>query len=73
MKKNILCLSYSSGVIGVFPFCNEADRLGCTVDRLSIARCNLVTPAPSAIDLQFQVWLPCLKTHYSQLTRLITK
>ena len=45
-----------SGVNGVLPFCDEAGRLGCTVDRLSVARCNLVTPAPSTIDPQFQVW-----------------
>ena len=48
-------LSYCSGANGVFPFCNEAGRLGCTVDRLSVAQCNLVTPTPSVIDPQFQV------------------
>ena len=57
-----------SGDDGVFPFCNEAGRYGCSVDRFSVARCNLATPAPSAIDPQFQVCLPCLKTQHSQLT-----
>ena len=50
-EKHDLC----SGVNGVFPFCDEIGRLGCTVDRLSVAQCNRRTPAASSIDSQFQV------------------
>ena len=45
LAMELISYPYCSGANGVFPFCNEAGHLGCTVDRLSVAQCNLVTPA----------------------------
>ena len=57
LKCKYTCNVMLSGNNGVFPFCDERGRIGCTVDRLSVGQCNRITPTSSAIASQFQVYV----------------